>query len=136
MRRTLIQMALNARESAYAPYSHYQVGAALLTDDGEIVTGCNVENASYGATCCAERTAVFKAVSEGKKHFRSIVIVGGMEGREPEDYAYPCGICRQVLSEFATREDMAVIVAKSCDDYKEYSLSELLPCSFGGDSIK
>ena len=136
MERKLIQMALNARKSAYAPYSHYQVGAALLTEDGEIVTGCNVENASYGATCCAERTAVFKAVSDGKKRFRSIAIVGGIEEQEPQDYAYPCGICRQVLSEFASQKEMTVIVAKGCDDYKEYSLSELLPSSFGGDSIK
>lgn len=136
MREKLIQAVLNARENAYAPYSHYQVGAALLTEEGEIVTGCNVENASYGAACCAERTAVFKAVSDGKKQFRAIAIAGGMEGREPEDYAYPCGICRQVLSEFAREKDLTVIVVKSPEDYKEYLLSELLPWSFGGDSIK
>lgn len=136
MREKLIHAVLKARENAYAPYSHYQVGAALLTEDGEIVTGCNVENASYGAACCAERTAVFKAVSEGKKRFQAIAIAGGMEGREPEDYAYPCGICRQVLSEFAGKDDFSVIVVKSTEDYKEYQLSELLPWSFGGDSIK
>lgn len=136
MKEKLIQAVLGARKSAYAPYSHYQVGAALLTEDGEIVTGCNVENASYGAACCAERTAVFKAVSEGKKRFRAIAIAGGMEGQEPEDYAYPCGICRQVLSEFAGTNDLTVIVVKNHEDNKEYLLSELLPWSFGGDSIK
>lgn len=135
MREKLIQAALKARENAYVPYSHYQVGAALLTEDGEIWQGCNVENASYGATCCAERTAVFKAVSEGKKHFRAIAITGGIQGKEPEDYAYPCGICRQVLSEFAEKDGLTVIVAKSISEYQEFSLSELLPHSFGGDSI-
>ena len=135
MREKLIQAALKARENAYVPYSHYQVGAALLTEEGEILQGCNVENASYGATCCAERTAVFKAVSEGKKHFRAIAITGGIQGKEPEDYAYPCGICRQVLSEFAGKDGLKVIVAKSISEYQEFSLGELLPHSFGGDSI-
>lgn len=114
----LIQAALDARKNAYVPYSHYQVGAALLTAEGEIYTGCNIENASYGATNCAERTAVFKAVSEGRRKFSAIVIAGGMENRDPVDYAYPCGICRQVLREFGG-EDFRVIVAKSLDDYRE-----------------
>lgn len=135
MREKLIQAALKARKYAYVPYSHYQVGAALLTEEGEILQGCNVENASYGATCCAERTAVFKAISEGKRHFKAIAIAGGIEGKEPEDYAYPCGICRQVLNEFAGRDGLTVIVAKSLGEYKEYLLDELLPHSFGGDSI-
>lgn len=131
----LILAALKARETAYAPYSHYQVGAALLSEDGTIIAGCNVENASYGATCCAERTAVFKAVSEGKQKFRAIAISGGLAGEEPKEYAFPCGICRQVLSEFGGPE-LTVIVAKSISDYREYSLSELLPNSFGGESIQ
>lgn len=131
----LILAALKARENAYAPYSHYQVGAAVLTADGAVFTGCNVENASYGATCCAERTAVFQAVSAGKRKMKAVAIAGGMEGEAPSDYAYPCGICRQVLSEFGG-PDLTVIVAKSPDDYREYSLGELLPSSFGGDSIK
>lgn len=131
----LIQAALDARKNAYVPYSHYQVGAALLTAEGEIYTGCNIENASYGATNCAERTAVFKAVSEGRRKFSAIVIAGGMEGRDPVDYAYPCGICRQVLREFGG-EDFRVIVAKSLDDYREFPLDELLPRGFGGDSIR
>lgn len=131
----LILAALRVRETAYAPYSNYQVGAALLLEDGAIITGCNVENASYGATCCAERTAVFKAVSEGKQKFRAIAIVGGLAGEEPAEYAFPCGICRQVLSEFGGHK-LTVIVAKSVSDYREYSLAELLPNSFGGESIQ
>ncbi len=136
MKEKLIKMALDARRGAYAPYSHYQVGAALLADDGGIFTGCNVENASYGASCCAERTAVFRAVSEGKRRFLTIAVAGGLEGREPAEYAWPCGICRQVLREFADGNKMTVIVAKSVSDYKEYSLNELLPNSFGGESIQ
>ncbi len=135
LREQLIQGALKARETAYAPYSHYCVGAALVTESGQIFTGCNIENASYGATCCAERTAVFKAVSSGGKKIRAIAIAGGIEGREPEDYAYPCGICRQVLSEFGG-PDMIVIAARSALDYQEYTLDGLLPHSFGGGSIR
>lgn len=131
----LIQRALDARKNAYAPYSHYQVGAALLTEELGIVTGVNIENASYGATNCAERTAIFKAVSEGARRFRAIAIAGGMEGAEPADFAYPCGICRQVMREFAS-DGFVVLVAKSVSDYREYRLEELLPCGFGGDAIK
>lgn len=131
----LIRLALDARKNAYTPYSHYTVGAALLTEDGECFTGCNIESASYGATNCAERTAIFKAVSEGKRGFRAIAIAGGMEGEEPVDYAYPCGICRQVMKEFMT-DDFQIIVAKSMTDFKEYCLSELLPLGFGGESIR
>lgn len=134
-KRELIQKALEARQTAYAPYSHYLVGAALLTEDGSIYQGGNIENASYGATNCAERTAVFKAVSEGKRRIRALAVAGGIEGTEPSDYAYPCGICRQVLQEFGT-EDMELIVAKSITDYREFRLKELLPFGFGGDSIK
>lgn len=135
MREELIRAALSARENAYAPYSNYAVGAALLTEDGEIVTGCNVENASFGATNCAERTAVFKAVSQGKRRFSAIAVAGGEKGKEPVDYAYPCGVCRQVMGEFAA-EDFQVIVAKSATDYQEYRLDELLPHGFGGESIR
>ncbi len=131
----LIRAALDARKLAYAPYSHYTVGAALLTAEGDIVQGCNIENASYGAANCAERTAVFRAVSEGRRGFCAIAIAGGMEGAEPVDYAYPCGICRQVMQEFAG-EDFVVIVAKSVTDYREYRLSDLLPYGFGGESIQ
>ena len=135
MKKELIRAALTARKMAYTPYSHYQVGAALLAENGEIISGCNIENASYGATCCAERTAVFKAVSEGKRRFHAIAIAGGLEGEEPVDYAYPCGICRQVLNEFGG-EELTVIVAKSVTDYREHTLGELLPHGFGGESIR
>lgn len=134
-KQELIQKALEARKMAYAPYSHYQVGAALLAEDGSLYQGGNIENASYGATNCAERTAVFKAVSDGKRRIKAIAITGGMEGAEPTDYAYPCGICRQVLQEFGA-EDMTLIVAKSITDYREFSLKELFPFGFGGESIK
>ncbi len=127
----LILQALKARENAYAPYSGFKVGAALTAGSGKVYTGCNVENASYGATMCAERTAVFKAVSEGEREIDTIVIVGGPvdEREELSVYAYPCGMCRQVLSEFG-KPDMKIIVARSVSDYKEYKLIELLPESF------
>lgn len=131
----LIQAALQARQSSYSPYSHYQVGAALLTADGKIYQGCNIENASYGATNCAERTAIFKAVSEGQRNFLAIAVCGGLEGQAPVDYAYPCGICRQVMQEFAG-EDFVILVAKSVEEYLEYTMAELLPAGFGGDSIQ
>lgn len=124
----LIQKALEARKIAYAPYSGFLVGAALECEDGTIYTGCNIENASYGATNCAERTAFFKAVSEGKKSFRRIAIVGGKEGEMT--FAYPCGICRQVMSEFCDPEKFQVIMAKSPKDFLCAKLEELLPCSF------
>lgn len=134
-KKKLLMEALEARAMAYTPYSHYTVGAALLTAEGEIYMGGNIENASYGATNCAERTAVFKAVSEGRRDFRAIAIAGGMEGQEPADYAYPCGICRQVLREFAGK-DFRVLVVRSISDYREYTLEELLPHGFGGESIQ
>lgn len=135
LRNRLITSALEARKNAYAPYSGYLVGAALLCKDGDIITGCNVENASYGATNCAERTAVFKAVSEGKRSFVAIAIAGGKTGDEVTDYAYPCGVCRQVLREFCVPGEMVVVVCRSMDDYKEMTLEELLPCSFGPENL-
>lgn len=128
----LIKAAIEAREKAYAPYSHFMVGAAVLTKDGQVYTGCNVENASYGATNCAERTAIFKAVSEGNKEFAKIVIVGGKAGEEITEYAYPCGVCRQVMAEFSNPKELKVLVAKSEKEYLEMTLEELLPNSFGG----
>ena len=135
----LITAAIQARKNAYAPYSGYYVGAALLCDDGEIVTGCNVENASYGATNCAERTAVFKAVSEGERSFKAIAIAGGKHSENEDemlDYAYPCGVCRQVLREFCVPNEMVVIVCRSENDYKEMTLEELLPNSFGPENLE
>ena len=131
----LILEAKKAREHAYTPHSHFQVGAALVTKSGKIYHGCNIENAAYTPTNCAERTAVFQAVAQGMRKFRAIAISGGMEGRQPEDYAYPCGICRQVLQEFA-EENFKVIVAKNVEDFQEYDLKELLPLGFGGGSIR
>lgn len=135
--KSLIENAFKARENAYAPYSNYYVGAALLTRNGKIFAGCNIENASYGATICAERCALFKGVSEGCREFSAIAICGGLSHEKSilSDYAYPCGICRQVLREFANPDKFKVYVAKSVDDYKEYTLSELLPDSFGPDNL-
>lgn len=132
----LISEAIQARENSYAPYSGYCVGAALLCSDGVIITGCNVENASYGATNCAERTAVFKAVSEGKNSFSAIAIAGGKEDAVELDYAFPCGVCRQVLREFCEPSQFSVIICKSVSDYKILTLEELLPHSFGPDNLK
>lgn len=138
IRSKLITAATEARKSAYAPYSGYLVGAALLCADGEIVTGCNVENASYGATNCAERTAVFKAVSEGKRAFTAIAIAGGKRTENTDealDYAYPCGVCRQVLREFCDPAEMTVIVCRGESDYREMTLEQLLPNSFGPENL-
>ena len=133
--KVLIQQALDARKLAYAPYSGYAVGAALLTADGRTYLGGNIENASYGATNCAERTAFFKAVSEGERDFTAIAIAGGKTDEDPAEYAYPCGICRQVMQEFC-REDFRIYVVKSTEDYRRYTLKELLPFGFGGDAIR
>lgn len=134
IKEKLITMAMEARNNSYCPYSGFAVGAALYSSNNKIYTGCNVENASYGATNCAERTAVFKAVSEGEKSIDMIAIVGGPVKGEMV-YAFPCGVCRQVLREFSDPDKLIIIVAKSLNDYKEYSLSQLLPESFGPESL-
>ena len=125
--RSLMESAARAREFSYSPYSHYCVGAALLTADGRIYTGCNVENAGLSATNCAERTAIFKAVSEGIRDFSAIAVVGGRQG-EVSPFCAPCGVCRQVLAEFCS-PDMPVILGTP-EDFKVYTLGELLPFSF------
>ena len=127
---TLIPQAWEAAKNAYVPYSSFQVGAALLTAEGEIYQGCNVENASYGVSCCAERTAFFKAVSEGVKEFDAICVVGGKEGILTE-YAAPCGVCRQVMMEFCDPDTFQVILAVSREKYEIFPLKELLPMGFG-----
>lgn len=133
----LINSALEARKKSYSPYSGYAVGAAILCKDGSIVCGSNIENASYSATICAERCAVFAAVSSGKREFKAIAICGGRSDRdEITDYAFPCGVCRQVLREFTDPSSFTVIVARTVDDYREYTLEELLPESFGPDHLK
>ncbi len=128
--KKLIELAFEAREAAYAPYSNFAVGAALLTADGKVYKGCNIESASYSPTNCGERTAMFKAVSEGERDFSAIAVVGGFLDREKIDFAWPCGVCRQVLMEFCDPKTFRVIVAKSVDDYEEYLLEELLPKGF------
>lgn len=129
MYETLIAAALAAREKAYVPYSHFLVGAALLTAEGRVYTGCNIENASFSPTCCAERTAFFKAVSEGEKKFTAIAIVGGPDGK-PLDYCPPCGVCRQVMAEFCDTANFIIVLAKDENDYKTFTLNELLPLAF------
>lgn len=135
MIQKLIIKAMEARNNSYSPYSKYCVGAALLGEDEKIYTGCNIENASFGATNCAERTAFFKAVSEGMKNFYAIAVVGGASDAKDvnvfSEYAFPCGICRQVMQEFCT-SDFMIIVAKSMEDYQMFTLKELLPYGFGG----
>lgn len=124
----LISEARKVREKAYAPYSKFKVGAALLSKSGKIYTGCNVESASYTPTICAERVAISKAISEGERDFECIAIVGS------SDYTFPCGVCRQVIREFGL--DIKVIVANSESDFKEFTLRELLPHSFGPDDLE
>ena len=124
----LIHKAIAAREFAYAPYSNFCVGAALLTKSGKIYTGCNVENAGYSATNCAERTAFFKAVSEGEREFAAIAIVGGPRGPLTE-YCSPCGVCRQVMAEFC-KADFEILLAKDTENWKSYTLEQLLPERF------
>ncbi|MCH5259203.1 MAG: cytidine deaminase [Lachnospiraceae bacterium] len=133
--KELIVSAMEARKRSYSPYSHYQVGAALLTESGQIVTGCNIENAAYTPTNCAERTAFFKAVSEGITDFRAIAIVGSPEGDALTQYAYPCGVCRQVMMEFCNPSDFQVVVAKSEAEYRVMMLEELLPEGFGPSNL-
>ena len=120
--KDLIKKAMEASENSYSPYSNYKVGAALLTKNGKIFTGANIENASYSPTVCAERVAIFKAISEGEKDFSAIAVYG-------KGLAYPCGVCRQVLSEFC-KEDFKILIVKDEENYIEHTLGELLPKSF------
>lgn len=126
--KELIQEALMARKQAYAPYSGFQVGAALQCADGSVFTGCNIENASYGVTNCGERTAFFKAISEGKREFTRIAIVGG-KGDDMVAPA-PCGLCLQVMSEFCNPENFQIVMAKNTEEYMVKRLEELLPNRF------
>lgn len=128
--RQLIETAIAQRAFSYAPYSGFKVGAALLAKNGTIYTGCNIENAAYTPTNCGERTAFFKAVSEGVRKFDAIAVVGG-KGETLTDYAAPCGVCRQVMMEFCDPEEFQVIVAISPEEYQIFTLKELLPLGFG-----
>ncbi|SDK91969.1 cytidine deaminase [Sarcina sp. DSM 11001] len=135
--RNLIETAAAQRARSYAPYSHYRVGAALLGEDGTIFTGCNVENAAYGPSLCAERTAFAKAVSEGIRDFDAICIVGGKEEEAvPSGYSVPCGVCRQVMMEFCDPETFRIIVATDPDHYEIFFLKDLLPRGFGPGNLK
>lgn len=130
----LINEAIKVMSYSYSSYSNFKVGAALLTESGKIYTGCNIENASFSATNCAERTAFFKAISEGERNFEKIAIVGGLNGIV-SDYTPPCGICRQVMSEFC-KPDFKIILAKSENEYIEYKLSEISPLSFSSVNLE
>ena len=131
----LIRAAFAARRFAYTPYSHFKVGAALLARSGQVFTGCNIESASYSPTNCAERTALFKAVSEGVTEFSAIAIVGSREGEINRIVTSPCGVCRQALFEFGGPE-LTVIMARSEEDYLETTLGELLPYGFGPKNLE
>lgn len=126
----LVKQAYAAREMAYAPYSHFKVGAALLTKNGKVYMGCNIENASYTPTNCAERTAFFKAVSEGEREFQAIAIVGGKEDAVKLDLCAPCGVCRQVMMEFCNPKDFEIILCDMEKDIHTYTLEQLLPLGF------
>ena len=126
----MIGLAIEQLAYAYTPYSGFKVGAALLTSGGKYYTGCNIENASYTPTNCAERTAFFKAVSEGERSFQAICIVGGKDGVLTE-YAAPCGVCRQVMMEFCDPETFRIILAVSKEQYDVFTLKEMLPLGFG-----
>lgn len=131
----LIALALEARKKSYSPYSSFKVGAALLCKNGKVFVGCNIENSAFSPTCCAERTAIFKAVSEGETNFVKIAIVGGKGDSKPESFCAPCGVCRQVMNEFCD-DKFIVILAKSETEYKEYLLSEILPLDFGKSDVE
>lgn len=133
--RQMIELAEEQLKYSYAPYSEFHVGAALLAENGQIFTGCNIENAAYTPTNCAERTAFFKAVSEGVIRFQAICIVGGKNGI-PTDYTAPCGVCRQVMMEFCDPDSFQVILAVNGKDYRILTLRELLPFGFGPNDLR
>lgn len=130
----LISLAKKAAENAYVPYSGYTVGAALLGKNGKVYSGCNIENAAYGPTNCAERTAFFKAISEGEREFSAIAVVGG-KNLDFKDYFTPCGVCRQVMAEFCD-EDFRVLIGKNGDEYLSLTLGEILPYTFSSEKLK
>ena len=130
----MIDLAIEQLQRSYSPYSGFKVGAALLTEGGRFYTGCNIENAAYTPTNCAERTAFFKAVSEGERDFRAICIVGGKDGVLTE-YAAPCGVCRQVMMEFCNPDTFKIILATSREQYEVFTLKELLPLGFGPNNL-
>ena len=134
--KLLVEEALKARKFSYSPYSRFQVGAALLAKDGQIFTGCNIESASYTPSNCAERTAFFKAVSQGVREFEAIAVVGGPKEAKNLDYCTPCGVCRQVMMEFCDPKSYQVIVAKNPEEYQVFTLEEILPMGFGPKELE
>lgn len=137
MEQNLIRLAFEAREKAYVPYSNFAVGAALLAKNGTVYQGCNIENAAYTPTNCAERTAFFKAVSESVTEFDAIAIVGGKKDTPKGQCGFcaPCGVCRQVMQEFCDPDMFKIILAASEDNYKTFTLSELMPLGFGSKDL-
>jgi len=131
----LIKEAQAARERAYTPYSHFKVGAALLTKSGKIYHGCNIENAAFTPTNCGERTAFFRAVYEGERDFDRIAVVGAPEGVEADMPTAPCGVCRQVMMEFCDPDSFRILLVSSASEYTVYTLKELLPLGFGPENI-
>ncbi len=132
----LILEAKKAREHAYAPYSHFAVGAALLTKNGKIYHGCNIENAAFSPTNCAERTAFFKAVYDGEREFEKIAIVGGAYGKSGDQLCAPCGVCRQVMMEFCDPDEFYIILSDGADSHIQLVLKELVPYGFGPENLK
>lgn len=130
----LVNLAIEARERAYTPYSHFNVGAALLTRSGKVYQGCNIENSSYGATNCAERTAFFRAVFDGEREFEAIAVVGGPADQPVHELCPPCGICRQVMREFCNL-DFKVYLSKGDGTYYAATLEEVLPLSFAKEDL-
>lgn len=126
----LIEKAIEARELAYCPYSNFKVGAAVLFEDGEIYTGCNIENASYGGTNCAERTAIFNAVAKGNRKLKAIALIG-----DTKTYTYPCGMCRQVIGEFVESKDTKIIIIKNKDEYILKTFEEIMPGAFTKEDL-
>ena len=132
----LVELAFEARERAYTPYSHWAVGAALLTADGTVYQGCNIENAAYTPCICAERTAFCRAIYDGARDFEAIAVVGGPEGEEAPEFCAPCGVCRQVMQEFCNPKTFRIVLGRSDGEMRSYLLLELLPEGFGPDNLK
>lgn len=133
--RALVAAAIEAREGAYVPYSHFAVGAALLDASGRVWHGCNIENAAYTPSNCAERTAFFKAVSEGVRDFVAIAVVGGPEGRPVSEWCAPCGVCRQVMREFCDPDTFQVVLGRTGSEWRTYLLRDILPMGFGPEDL-
>ncbi len=133
--KELFALAVSARGRSYAPYSRFAVGAALLCADGSVYMGSNIENAAFTPTVCAERVAFFKAVSEGKRDFKALAVAGGKAGGAPDPGVSPCGVCRQVMTEFCKADSFDIVIGSGADDMRAYKLGELLPLGFGPDQL-